>query len=83
MDTETRSSLNSKSFLYTIKPMHLSDEPEKNFSRHCYASVCRSSPSVSKRAASASKSNAFTKRKKKNLISNFSISNFTKNVKFS
>ena len=27
MDTETRSSLNSKSFLYTIRPMHLSDEP--------------------------------------------------------
>ena len=27
MDTETRSSLNSKSFLYTIKTMHLSDEP--------------------------------------------------------
>ena len=29
MDTETRSSLNSKSFLYTIRPMHLSDEPKK------------------------------------------------------
>ena len=28
MDTETRSSLNSKSFLYTIRPMHLSDEPK-------------------------------------------------------
>src|SRR5574344_1324288 len=27
MDTETRSSLNSTSFLYTIRPMHLSDEP--------------------------------------------------------
>ena len=30
MDTETRSSLNSKSFLYTIRPMHLSDEPKKS-----------------------------------------------------
>ncbi len=28
MDKETRSSLNSKSFLYTIRPMHLSDEPK-------------------------------------------------------
>ena len=28
MDTETRSSSNSKSFLYTIRPMHLSDEPK-------------------------------------------------------
>ena len=30
MDTETRRSLNSKSFLYMIKTTHLSDEPFNN-----------------------------------------------------
>ena len=37
MDTETRSSLNSKSFLYTIRPMHLSDEPKIRLSPSAWA----------------------------------------------
>ena len=53
------------------------------FTRRGITSACRGNASAAKSITSISKSNAFTKRKKKFLMSNFSISNFTKNVKFS
>ena len=47
MDTETRSSLNSKSFLYTIRPMHLSDEPTYTYNVFY---MCFSAPRTPKTA---------------------------------